>query len=99
MESAEQKIILAGFGNIDDATMPVLDKIIHTHAKRIGELADKLDNIHLTLKEVHQREKSEKYEVHAKVVAKGKIFVSKVTERNLLAAVDRALSKVINEMD
>ena len=79
--------------------MPVLNKIITTHAKRIGHLAKNLDNIHITLKAVHQREKSEKYEVHAKVTDSGKVFVSEVTERNLLTAVDKALSKVTNEMD
>ena len=95
----EQKVILSGFRGVDDSTMTLLNKIILSHTKRIGELAGKLDNIHITLKQVHQREKSEKYEVHAKAVDSGKVFVSKVTERNLLTAVDKALNKVINEMD
>ena len=95
----EQNVILSGFRGVDDSTMSLLNKIILTHAKRIGELAGKLDNIHITLKQVHQREKSEKYEVHAKAVDSGKVFVSKVIERNLLTAVDKALNKVINEMD
>jgi len=92
-------IELSGFRGIDDSTMSLLNKIIGSHAKRIMELARNLENIHITLKEVHQREKSEKYEVHAKAVDSGKVFVSKVTERNLLTAVDKALSKVISEMD
>lgn len=95
----EQNVILSGFRGVDDSTMTLLNKIILSHTKRIGELARKLDNIHITLKQVHQREKSEKYEVHAKAVDSGKVFVSKVTERNLLTAVDKALNKVINEMD
>lgn len=95
----EAKIELSGFREIDSSSMAVLDKIVKSHVKRIGELAKKIDNIHITLKPVHEREKSEKYEIHAKVVDSGKVFVSKVTERNLFTAVDTALNKVINEMD
>ncbi|MBI2657797.1 HPF/RaiA family ribosome-associated protein [Candidatus Woesearchaeota archaeon] len=98
-QNAGQKIIMSGFKSIDDSAMAILNKMIATHAKRIGHLAKNLDNVHITLKEVHQREKSEKYEVHAKVVDGGRVFVSEVTERNLLAAVDNALSKVTSEMD
>jgi len=94
-----QKISLSGFKDIDSVTFPMVNKIVMTHAARINELAKNMENIHITLKPVHQREKSEKYEVHAKVIDDGKVYVSKVTERNLLAALDKALNKVIHEMD
>jgi len=99
MANPNQKVILAGFRDVDSTTMPLIDKIISNHAKRIDELAENMDSLHITLKQVHQREKSEKYEVHAKVLDSGRVFVSKVTERNLLTALDKALNKVINEMD
>lgn len=99
MEEIEQKISVAGFKDLDDATLPLVNKIIRTHAARINELAKKLDRIHITLKKVHEREKSEKYEIHAKATDNGKVYLSKVTERNLLTALDKALNKVIHEMD
>ncbi|MBI4143451.1 hypothetical protein HY487_01050 [Candidatus Woesearchaeota archaeon] len=99
MEEIEQKISVAGFKDLDDATLPMVNKIIRTHASRINELAKKLDRIHITLKKVHEREKSEKYEIHAKAIDNGKTYLSKVTERNLLTALDKALNKVIHEMD
>ena len=79
--------------------MAVLKKIIENHAKRISELTKKIDNLHITLKPVHEREKSEKYEVHARVLSNGKIYASEITDRNLFAAVDSVLQKIINEMD
>lgn len=92
-------IQLTGFRDIDDSTRALLDKIISSHANRIRELAEKMDSLHITLKHVHEREKSEKYEIHAKVSDKGKVYAAKVTERNLLTAVDKALHKIVNEMD
>ncbi|MAG91975.1 hypothetical protein CMO83_04835 [Candidatus Woesearchaeota archaeon] len=92
-------IELAGFRDLDGATMVVLKKIVGNHAKRIEELADKLELLHLTLKQVHEREKSEKYEIHAKIVDDGKVFASDVTDRNLFVAVDNVLKKITNEMD
>lgn len=99
MDEIGQKISLSGFREMDSVTLPVVNKIVRTHAARINELAKNLEGLHITLKQVHQREKSEKYEIHAKVIDSGKVYVSKVTERNLLTALDKALSKVINEMD
>lgn len=99
MAKQNQKVALAGFRNIDSATMPLVDRIIAGHAKRIGELAKDSESLHITLKQVHEREKSEKYEIHAKLLDSGKVYVSKVTERNLLTALDKALNKIISEMD
>lgn len=99
MDEIKQKISLSGFRDIDSAALPMVNKIVATHAARINELAKNMESLHITLKQVHEREKSEKYEIHAKVLDDGKVFVSKVTERNLLAALDKALNKVIHEMD
>jgi len=92
-------IELSGFRDIDESSMIVLKKIIGSHAKRISELAKKMDTLHITLKPVHEREKSEKYEVHAKVVDGGKVYASETTDRNLFVAVDVVLKKVANELD
>ena len=92
-------IQLSGFRDIDSSSMIVLKKIIGNHAKRIAELTKKMEVLHITLKSVHEREKSEKYEVHAKIIDDGKICTSEVTDRNLFAAVDSVLKKIVNELD
>ena len=92
-------IELTGFRDIDSSSMTVLKKIINNHAKRISHIAKKLEVLHITLKAVHEREKSEKYEVHAKIIDDGKVYASEITERNLFIAVDSALNKIIHEMN
>ena len=92
-------IELSGFKIVDSSSMVVLKKVIDNYAKRIGELTKKMGTLHITLKPVHEREKSEKYEVHAKVVDDGKVYASKVTDRNLFVAVDNVLKKLVNEID
>ncbi|MBI2655177.1 hypothetical protein HYX06_02015 [Candidatus Woesearchaeota archaeon] len=97
--SSKIDVQLAGFRDIDSSSMDIVDKNIQNHARRIAELAEKEVKIHITLKLIHEREKSEIYDIHAKVADGGKVYASHVTDRNLLAAVDKALQKVINEMD
>ena len=92
-------IELTGFRDIDSSTMAILKKRLDNYSKRIGELTKKLDMIHITLKPVHEREKSEKYELHAKIIDGGKVYTSEVTERNLFVAFDAVLKKIVNELD
>jgi|SRR3989344_192605 len=92
-------IQLSGFREIDGSSMIVLKKIIGNHARRITELAKKMETLHVTLKPIHEREKSEKYEVHGRVLDDGKMYTSEVVDRNLFVAVDSVLKKIVNEMD
>jgi ribosome-associated translation inhibitor RaiA len=90
---------LAGFHDIDESAMEIINKNIVTHARKIALLAEKESILHITLKKVHEREKGEIYDLHVKLPDKGKVYASHVTDRNLLAAVDKALQKLVNEMD
>ena len=92
-------IELSGFRDIDSSSMAVVNKNVSNHAKRIEELAKKMGKLHITLKPIHEREKSEKYEVHATVVINGKIYASEMVDRNLFVAVDTVLNKLTNELD
>lgn len=97
--SSKIEIQLAGFREIDSSSMIIVNKNISNHARRIAELAEKTAKLHLTLKPMHEREKSEIYDIHAKVADGGKVYASHVADRNLFVAVDRALTKIVNEMD
>ena len=90
-------IELSGFRDIDGASMVVLKKIVGNYARRMSDLS-RFEKLHVTMKPVHETEKSEKYEIHAKLTRNGKPFVSEVVERNLFVAVDNALKKIVNEL-
>ena len=92
-------IELSGFRSVDSSSMIVIKKIIGNYAKRITELTKKLEKLHITLKPIHEREKSEKYELHAKIIDGGKVYTSEITDRNLFVAIDGVLKKIINELD
>ena len=92
-------IELSGFRDIDSSSMIVVKKIVGNHARRIAELSKKLETIHITLKPIHQREKSEKYEVYVRVLDDGKVFASEAVDRNLFVAIDDALKRVTSEME
>jgi ribosome-associated translation inhibitor RaiA len=95
----ELQIQLAGFHGIDESAMGIINKNILAYSRKLIHLAKNPGILHLTLKIIHEREKSEIYDIHAKLPDKGKVFVSHVTDRNLLAAVDKALEKIMHEMD
>ena len=91
-------IELSGFRDIDGASMVVLKKIIGNYGRRMSEISNKFESLKVTMKPIHETEKSEKYEIHAQLMVDGKPFVSEVVERNLFVAVDNALKKIVNEI-
>ncbi|MBS3100681.1 hypothetical protein J4204_00945 [Candidatus Woesearchaeota archaeon] len=92
-------IELAGFRDVDSSSMIVLKKVIGNHARRLSELAKKMETLHITLKPIHEREKSEKYEVHAKLNDNGKVYAAEAVDRNLFVAVNDVLKRIQSEME
>ena len=99
MHNLGEKVELTGFRDIDSSSMDVVRKNISSHLKRISELCKKIQRLHITLKPIHKREKSEKYEIHANLIDIGKVYASEMTDRNLFVALDKALEKLTNELD
>ena len=95
----DPRIELTGFRDIDESSMEIIKKNILHHIHRIEELARKFERLHITLKSVHEREKSEKCDIHAKLNDGGKAYNTHVTERNIFVAIDSALEKLTNELD
>ena len=90
---------LTGFREIEGSSMIVVNKLIGTYAKKMSEHAEKMESLHITLKPVHKREKSEIYEIHAKLVDNGRVYASEAVDRNLFVAVDDVLKRIVSEMD
>ena len=91
-------IVLSGFKDIDSASMVILKKIIGNYVRKMSEHSGKFESLHITMKAVHKTEKSEKYEIYAKMVDNGKPFASEAVERNLFIAIDSALKKIMKEL-
>ena len=91
-------IELTGFRDIDGASMVVLKKIIGNYGRRISEVTGNFEKLSVIMKPIHEKEKSEKYEIHARLIKEGKPVVSEVVERNLFVAVDDVLKKIVNEL-
>jgi len=87
-------IQLVGFTDLDSANMIVLKKIVGNYTKKISENCQAFEKLTVTMKPVHQTEKSSKYELHVKLMDNGTPYVSEVTERNLYVGLDAVLKKI-----
>lgn len=92
-------IELSGFKDLDGSTMIVLKKIIGNYARRFSEICTSFEKLHVTMKKVHERETSEKYELHARVVDKGESYSSETIDRNLFVGIDILLKKIEKEIE
>lgn len=86
-------IVLCGFSDIDKATMVIVKKIVGNYAKKFSESLTGFEKVKVTVKTVHKREKSEKYEVHVNLMVNGETKASEVIDMNLFFALDTALKK------
>ena len=88
-------ITLVGFKEIEPAELIVIKKIVGSYARKMSDTVEKFENLTVTLKEIHKTPKSQKYELHAKLLAGGKTHTSEVVDRNLFVVLDSALKKIL----
>ena len=91
-------IQLSGFREISPGEMVVVKKIVGSYARKFSDAIDGYEGLNVHLKQVHKTESSEKYEIHAKLVYKGKTKTSESEERNLFMALDAVLKKLEAQM-
>ena len=89
-------IELKGFGDLDKSSMVIIKKIAGNYAKKFSEKNKGFSKLSLTMKQVHEREKGSKYEIHGKLLVGGKPKTAELTDRNLFYAIDRVLKKLEN---
>jgi ribosome-associated translation inhibitor RaiA len=92
-------IDLTGFRELDRSVMIVVKKMVGNYVKKFAERVEDFEKLSLTLKTVHQTEKSEKYEIKAMLVHKGKIHNSERTGYNLFVAIDESLKALESAID
>ncbi|MEK6892311.1 MAG: HPF/RaiA family ribosome-associated protein [Nanoarchaeota archaeon] len=98
-ETVSPTIELSGFRDIDSSSREVIRANVERHVRKLSVHTKNMQNLHITLKTLHQREKSEIYDIHARLKDDGKFYVSHTTDRNLFAAIDTALEKLTHELD
>ncbi len=93
-------ITLVGFKEVGFSEMIVVKKLVGNYARKISDKAGELDNLTMTVKPIHQNQEddSSKYELHVKVIQKGKVFTTEVVDFNLFVAIDSAMKKIFTEM-
>ena len=65
-------IELIGSAEIDRAQMVVVKKIVGNYARKFSEMVQNFEKLTLGVKRIHAVEKSENYEITAKLIAGGK---------------------------
>ena len=87
-------IQLIGFRELDPAKLIVVKKLVGNYVKKIEEKTHEFERIAVHLKQVHNSE----YEIQTKAVVAGKPYNSELTNYNLFVALDKTLSKVLEEI-
>tara|TARA_Y100000034_G_scaffold20758_2_gene23820 strand:- start:6769 stop:7080 length:312 start_codon:yes stop_codon:yes gene_type:complete len=87
-------IELSGFKSLNGGQMIILKKIIGNYARSFADKSENFELLSVNMKTVHERETSELFEIHAKLIDNGKHTTSQITDRNIFVAVDTVLKKL-----
>lgn len=91
-------ITLVGFKELEPAELIVVKKIVGSYARRMSDTVKDFESLSLTLKEVHKTPKSQKYEIHSKMISSSKTYTSEVVDRNLFVVLDSSLKKIVAQL-
>ena len=86
-------IELVGFKELDRGTLTILKKMVGLFVKKISAKASGFQKITITLKKVHETEKSAIYSFMAKLIA-DKVYNAEAEDRNIFVAFDNVLKKL-----
>ena len=88
-------ITLVGFKELENGELIVVKKIVGSYARKMADASTNFENLTVTLKAVHKTPKSEKYELHARLLDNGHLYTGEITDRNLFVALDTCLRKTL----
>ena len=87
-------IVLSGFKEVDKPTLVIVKKIVGNFVKNVSQTSPGFNNISITLKTVHEREKSKMYEFAGRLTVDNKDAHAEHTDRNILVGIDKVLKKL-----
>ncbi|MBN1377206.1 hypothetical protein JW949_02635 [Candidatus Woesearchaeota archaeon] len=91
-------IVLTGFNDLDYSEMIVVKKLIGSATKKMSNHCDKIEEMKLTLKKIHEIEGNAKYELHGQLICNGKSYNSEFVDKNIYIAIDQVTKKILNEL-
>jgi len=87
------KIELKEFNDLEPGELTVLKKMIGNHANKFRDF----EKLTLHLKGVHEKEKSQKFQINGTLVKNGKRYASEVTNFNLFFAINDVMDNLKKE--
>ena len=90
-----ERIQLSNFEELQPGEITILKKMIGNHANKFNNFK----KIHITLKNVHKKEKSQKYQVNAILEINNKIFESESTQYNLFFTINEVLDRLKKQFE
>lgn len=90
-------IELVGFQDMDPAKLIVVKKIVGNYARKMSEAAEGFERLTLTMKLVGQPD-AHKFELHGKLLDKGRPITSEAVDYNLFFALDKALGGIMGQL-
>jgi ribosome-associated translation inhibitor RaiA len=92
-------ITLSGFKEVGFSELIVVKKMVGNYARKISDKIGGFDNLTLTVKPVHHTsEDSFKYELHVKLIHKGKVYTTELTDYNLFVTIDDAMKNIESQL-
>jgi hypothetical protein len=92
--SLGEHIELSGFKIIDHASMIIVRKLVGNYTRKFIDNVSGFSKLKITLKEVHNTDKSVKYELHGNAIINTQVESTEATDRNLFYALDTVLKKL-----
>ncbi|MBI2508018.1 hypothetical protein HYV89_03625 [Candidatus Woesearchaeota archaeon] len=90
-----ERIQLNNFEELQPGELTILKKMIGNHANKFHDFK----KLHITLKAVHKKEKSQKYQVNAMLEIGKKMFESESTHFNLFFTINEVLERLKKQFD
>ena len=90
-----ERIQLSNFEGLEPGELTILKKMIGNHANKFHDFK----KLHITLKEVHKKEKSQKFQVNALLEIKNDIFESESTHYNLFFTINEVLDRLKKQVE
>lgn len=100
MMSIGNDIILTGFKDLDEQTQADVKRIVETHVNTIkGHVGEKFNRVNLTLKGIHKRETSQKYDINIHLRIDNKDYYAEFVDRNIFITLDTVFEKAQKELE
>jgi len=90
-----ERIQLSNFEELQPGELTILKKMIGNHANKFYDFK----KLHLTLKDIHKKEKSQKYQINAMLEVNNKIYESESTHFNLFFTINEVLDRLKRQVE